>query len=205
MFQSYKFVALFVSLLFSSTSVGQVVQYDSYVSPSVRNSIQTYPTIGTQYYPTTTYTQVPTQTYSAPIYTTPTYSTPTYSTPATTTSYYGQVSTPVYNNPNVRFRDPSAHYSNWYGVAQPSYSDYRYDQRFDGPNERYARAYNAANGYSYRNGFWAGRGGMSVVKAVERDDLLRGQAFTQSRGFTFSNGLIRGAIGMMIRPAATGN
>lgn len=206
MFQISKILValLFAGFLLADAVNGQVVHYDhvtSYSAPTTYYSTPTYTTPTQTYYSSPTYS-APTQTH----YSTPTYTevpTQTHSSTPVTTSYYGQAATPVYyNNRNVRFRDQYTQYSPWYNVAQPTYADYNYNRRFDGPNETYARSFNNANGLSYRNGLRAGLSRMSVSQARERDDVLRARAFTEARGLTWDNGLIRGYIGASIRSSA---
>jgi len=143
--------------------------------------------------------------YSAPTvqYSTPTYSAAPaygYSVPYGGTPYGNQTFS---SRPPVRFKDPYTSYNPWYSVAPPTYSDYTYNQRFPGPNESYARAFNNANNLNYSNGILPGiRGGLNRSTASERDDILRAKAFTQARGLTWDNGLIRGFIGASIRNSA---
>ena len=187
------FVALIFGLLISDVTNGQCSSTITSYSPAVYSNTPTQ-----TYYSTPTYTAVPTQTY---------YSQPTngYSTPYAT-SYGNQVSTPARTlsaRPSIRFRDPYISYNQWYSGAPPTYGDYSYNRRFDGPNENYARAFNNANNLTYRNGILPGlRGGLNRSQAEQRDAVLRARAFTQARGLTWQDGPIRGYIGSAIRSAA---
>ena len=190
MFQSARFFVVFSVLLVSLSVTASL------------NAQVVYSSGAYSYSPSTVQYSTPTVQYSTPIYnSTPTYySTPTYSSAP---SYYAPSSNQAYyNNRNVRFRDPYTQYNNWYTVSPPTYRECLNAGRYDGPNEQYARAFNNANGVSYRHGLRSGFNRLSVSSARERDDILRARAFTESRGLTWNNGLIRGYLGAAIRSSA---
>ena len=105
------------------------------------------------------------------------YSAPAYSPALAANAYYGQ---------------PYGYYNKWFTGSPPTFREYSAAAN-RGPNQAFVRARNQATG---------SRPGRGVSSARRRDDILRAKAYTQARGFTCSNGPVRGLWGAAIRSAA---